>query len=225
MSPLMLGRAKRKLLTVHSQENLPNRHSQRILHWRCDPAPDTRTGDHYEQTFSSHRPQHRAALHTALRERLACHAGAGRQYSTGTISYSSGKTIVKTGPQGDQVTLLDAQGQLAGESVCDAGSFAAYLSLFTVLRDAARQSKQDALAATIAYPLRVNGGKVRSVRDDAALRKNFAQVFTGPVIAAIGKAEPAAVFCRNGQAMFGDGVGWAELRGKQARVVVINTGL
>lgn len=142
-----------------------------------------------------------------------------------TISYSSGKTIVKTGPQGDQVTLLDAQGQLAGESVCDAGSFAAYLSLFTALRDAARQGKQDALAATIAYPLRVNGGKVRSVRDDAALRKNFAQVFTGPVIAAIGKAEPAAVFCRNGQAMFGDGVVWAELRGKQARVVVINTGL
>ncbi|WP_155845286.1 hypothetical protein [Chitinilyticum aquatile] len=142
-----------------------------------------------------------------------------------TISYSSGKTIVKTGPQGDQVTLLDAQGQLAGESVCDAGSFAAYQSLFTVLRDAARQGKQDALTATIAYPLRVNGGKVRSMRDDAALRKNFAQVFTGPVIAAIGKAEPAAVFCRNGQAMFGDGVVWAELRGKQARVVVINTGL
>lgn len=59
-------------------------------------------------------------------------------------------------------------------------------------------------------------------RNPSVLLKKYDEVFTKLVVEAILKAEPTAVFCRNGQGMLGDGVVWADVREGQAEAVVIN---
>jgi hypothetical protein len=50
------------------------------------------------------------------------------------------------------------------------------------------------------FPLRVNGSaagkKSRSVRNRAALRKTYDEIFSPDVLEAIRKSEPADLFCR-----------------------------
>ena len=72
------------------------------------------------------------------------------------------------------------------------------------------------------YPLQVNAKGPLSLGNGAALSKAYQEVFTPKVLAAVRDAEPAAVFCRDGQAMLGDGVIWAVASGGSAKAVVVN---
>jgi hypothetical protein len=59
------------------------------------------------------------------------------------------------------------------------------------------------------YPLRVNAKKPLVLQNAAALTTSYDKVFTATVQEKIQNAEPAAVFCRDGRAMLGDGLLWA----------------
>ena len=52
--------------------------------------------------------------------------------------------------------------------------------------------------------------------------KGYAKVFTPQVLELIRRAEPAAVFCQDGQGMLGDGVVWAIVSSGTAKAAVIN---
>ena len=60
----------------------------------------------------------------------------------------------------------------------------------------------------------------RTFRNEATLSKAYEEVFTPRVW--IRRAAPAAVFCRNGQGMLGDGVVWADIWERTAKAFVIN---
>jgi hypothetical protein len=74
----------------------------------------------------------------------------------------------------------------------------------------------------VGYPIQVNAKRSLSLGSAAALSKAYEKVFTPKVLEAVRKAEPAAVFCRNGQGMLGDGVIWAVASGGTAKATVVN---
>ena len=79
-----------------------------------------------------------------------------------------------------------------------------------------------AVLKLVRYPLRVNSKKALTFRNEASLSKAYDKIFTSQVLATINKAEPAALFCRDGQGMLGDGVIWAGASEGAAKAEVIN---
>jgi hypothetical protein len=141
---------------------------------------------------------------------------------TKTIKFSGGETTVEFGGHTGHVTNKDSKGNMMSESWCDSGTFDAYLTLFTKLKESAWRGDRMAVVKLVAYPLRVNGKKPMNYRDEAALLKNYDTVFTPRVLDRIQKAEPAAIFCRDGWGMLGDGVVWARASNETAKVEIIN---
>jgi hypothetical protein len=139
-----------------------------------------------------------------------------------TIKFAGGETTVEFGGHTDLVTVKNAKGNVTSESWCDSGTFDAYLTLFTKLKESAGRSDKAAVVKLVAYPLRVNGKNSMTYRDEVVLLKAYNKVFTPQVLDRIQRAEPAAVFCRNGLGMLGDGVVWARASKGMAKIEVIN---
>jgi hypothetical protein len=78
------------------------------------------------------------------------------------------------------------------------------------------------VAELVGYPLRVNGAQKRNIQDRAELLRRYSQVFTAAVIKEIRAAEPAAIFCRDGQAMIGNGAVWVSVEKGRGAVRVVN---
>jgi hypothetical protein len=130
------------------------------------------------------------------------------------VQFPGGHTSVDSKGGVDHVVVQDANGNLMSESWCDSGRFSDYFALFAKFKDALARGNRDAALRLIDYPLRVNGGtKPRVFKTPSSLSKGYSKVFTPGVLAKIGKAEPAALFCRDGQAMIGNGIVWANHTG------------
>jgi hypothetical protein len=138
------------------------------------------------------------------------------------IKFATGETTIVFDGDTDHVTVRDAQGTVMSESWCDSGSFDAYFTLFTKLKESAGRGDHAAVVKLAAYPLRINGKEPLTFRNAASLSKAYDKVFTPQVLGMIRKAEPAAVFCQNGQGMLGNGVVWASVLEGTAKVEVIN---
>jgi hypothetical protein len=111
---------------------------------------------------------------------------------------------------------------VVSESWCDSGAFDAYFVLFTKLKEALARGDRSAVVKLVAYPFRVNGKKPRILRNEASLSKSYDKVFTPQILDKIRAAEPAAVFCRDGEGMLGHGVIWANIADRGAAATVIN---
>lgn len=132
------------------------------------------------------------------------------------IKFPGGETWVERSDQTDHVIVKDGNGEMQSESWCEAGTFDEFFDLFTKLKAALAKKDHAAVTKLMDYPFRVNTDKPRTFRTEAALLKAFDSVFTPPVLTKIRDAEPAAVFCRNGEGMLGDGVLWATVAGATA---------
>ncbi len=138
------------------------------------------------------------------------------------IRHSAGVTTVERTADADHVVVNDVQGNVVSESYCEPNTFDSYRAVFAQAQEALAKKDRAAVAKLFAYPLRVNAPKPISLRNEAALLKSYDKVFTPAVLEAVGAAEPAAVFCRNGEGMLGDGVFWATMSEKGARLSSIN---
>jgi hypothetical protein len=148
---------------------------------------------------------------------LSCAAGQQSRTSRTpikTVKFAGGEITVELGGHTDHVTVKDAKGNMMSESWCDSGTFDAYLTLFTKFKESAGRGDRMAVVKLVAYPLRVNGKKPINYRAESALLNDYDTVFTPRVLDRIQKAEPAAIFCRDGLGMLGDGVVWARHRTK-----------
>lgn len=146
---------------------------------------------------------------------LALLVAVGELGSQPTIlQFPGGHTSVDSKGDVDHVVVQDGKGNMMSESWCDSGRFSDYVALFAKFKDALAKRNRDATLGLVDYPFRVNGGKKPLVfKTASSLSKAYARVFTPGVLEKIGKAEPAAVFCRDGQAMIGDGIVWANRTG------------
>lgn len=140
-------------------------------------------------------------------------AAAGATRGERVVRFAGGSTSIEAEGGVDHVVVRDEKGAVTAESRCDAGTFDEYLALFTKFRDAVSRPDPKAVIDMVAYPFRVNGKKRLVFRNAESLSKRYDDVFTPAVQTKVRKAEPAAVFCRNGRAMFGDGVVWASPTG------------
>src|SRR5205085_7710528 len=130
------------------------------------------------------------------------------------VQFPGGHTSVDSKRDVDHVVVHDAKGNIISESWCDSGRFSDYFALFAKFKDALARGNRDAALRLVDYPFRVNGGtKPLVFKTTTSLSKAYAKVFTPRVLAKIGEAEPAAVFCRDGQAMISDGILWANHAG------------
>jgi hypothetical protein len=130
------------------------------------------------------------------------------------VQFPGGHTSVDSKGGVDHVVVQDAKGNMMSESWCDSGRFSDYFALFAKFKDALARGNRDAALTFVHYPFRVNGGtKPLVFKTASSLSKGYAKVFTPGVLARIGKAEPAAVFCRDGHAMIGEGILWANHTG------------
>lgn len=84
-----------------------------------------------------------------------------------------------------------------------------YAAFLTDLQAAVRANDRDAVIGLIAFPLRVNsGGKGRSYRDAAAVRRDYDGIFTPRVRGAILNQRADRLFGRDQGLMIGDGEVW-----------------
>jgi hypothetical protein len=135
------------------------------------------------------------------------------------VPFTHGHTSVESNGDVDHVIVQDATGNLMSESWCDSGSFSDYFELFAKFRDAIAVGNREGVLRLVDYPLRVNCSKKPVLfKTASSLSKSYSKVFTIEVQQEILKAEPAAVSCRNGQAMLGAGVIWAN----RAGVAILN---
>jgi hypothetical protein len=125
------------------------------------------------------------------------------------VTFATGSTTIDSHGGSDHVVVKDAKGNVTSESSCEAGTYDAYVTLFTKLKDAVAGKDRRAVVKLVAFPFRMNGPKARVFRNEASLTERYDTVFTPKVVEKIRKGEPAAVFCRNGEGMLGDGVIWA----------------
>jgi hypothetical protein len=139
-----------------------------------------------------------------------------------TVKFAAGETTIGPASGGEQVVVRDKQGRVMSESWCEPGAFDAYRALFTKLKETVVKGDRRAVVKLCAYPLRVNAGKAVTYANAAALSKDYEKVFASQVVETVRRAEPAAVFCRNGRGMFGDGVVWAAVSAGRAKATVIN---
>lgn len=142
--------------------------------------------------------------------------------STKTVKFAAGETVIDSDQGSDHVVVKDTQGEVISESWCDSGTFDAYLALFTRLKESVARGDRNAVVKLVVYPFRVNAKKPLVFRNETSLLKGYDKVFTPQVLDKIRKAEPAAVFCRNGEGMLGDGVVWAMVSTGAAKVAVVN---
>src|SRR5262245_52128099 len=139
-----------------------------------------------------------------------------------TVNFAAGVTVIDTDRGADHVVVKDGRGQTVTESWCDSGAFDLYLALFTKLKDSVARRDRDAVAKLAVYPFRVNAKKHLIFRNESSLLKAYDEVFTTQVLDKIRGAEPAVVFCRNGEGALGDGVVWATVLTGTAKIRVIN---
>ena len=141
---------------------------------------------------------------------------------TRIVKFATGHTAVESEGGIDHVVVKDMDGKVTSESWCDAGTFDNYFALFKKLKEALARGDRKAVTKLVGYPFRVNAPKPLVLRNDESLSKSYDEVFTTKVLERIGRAEPAAVFCRNGAGMLGDGVMWATVSAGSAVATVLN---
>ena len=126
-----------------------------------------------------------------------------------TVNFPGGRVAIETRKGVDHLVVTDGKGRVRSESWCDSARFDDYSSLFANLKKAITRGDRVTVLKLVGYPLRVNSTKMRLLRDAKSLARSYDEVFTKGVLEKIRNSEPAALFCRNGAAMLGDGVVWA----------------
>ncbi|MGH8117384.1 MAG: hypothetical protein ACREP0_03915 [Rhodanobacteraceae bacterium] len=144
-----------------------------------------------------------------------------------SVPFSGGEAIITTAGDVQHVVIRDRAGHTLAASDCSGstGHYDQIVAFLGNVRTGVRANDRDAVAALIAYPLRVNlgPGKATRVASRHDLLAHYSKIITPGVAGKIGKMNPHVVFCRDGMAMGGDGVIWASLDDHGAlRISVIN---
>jgi hypothetical protein len=140
-----------------------------------------------------------------------------------SLTIQGGRVLVEQEGSVDHVSILDSKGELTSESWCplETGGYDELSSFFKRFVAAVKSSNAESVSSLVRYPLRVNGTPRLTIPDQRSFVRRYAEVFDSAAIKKVQAATPEAVFCRNGQAMIGDGVLWAHAeRGKVALDVV-----
>jgi uncharacterized protein len=144
---------------------------------------------------------------------------------TRRIQLSSGEVTIESNGDEEKITFRDAKRDVTGETFCNTGDFDAYSNLFAKLKKATIANDRAAIAKLIVYPLRVNrdNGSFVTIQNEGSLIKAYGEVFTSGVLDQIRVGEPANIFCKDGDVMFGGGVVWAHFsRGSEPKIAVVN---
>jgi hypothetical protein len=146
------------------------------------------------------------------------------QASTRIVKFAGGQAAIDSESGVDHVVVTDARGEVISESSCDVetGTFDDYFALFTKLKAALAQGDRKSVVKLVSYPFQVNAEKPLVVRNEASLLKRYDRIFTPSLLETIRKAEAAAVFCRDGAGMLGDGVIWATGSSGSVSATVLN---
>ncbi|HET7543892.1 MAG TPA: hypothetical protein VFK05_28670 [Polyangiaceae bacterium] len=110
--------------------------------------------------------------------------------------------------QDDHVLLLAADGGVTAESSCGVNGIA-YRRAVTFFSEVVRligASDKNALADLMSFPLSASV----AVNSRAEFLRHYPRIFPPAEVTAISAADPAAIFCRNGAFMLGDGLIWAQ---------------
>jgi hypothetical protein len=121
----------------------------------------------------------------------------------------------------DHVLILNAGGDTVGESWCGANGInyrraVAFLAEVVRLVEA---SDKNALADLVSFPLRASV----PVKTRTDFLTHYGRIFSPAEVDAISRADPGALFCKNGAFMLGDGAIWARPNETGAyRLVTVN---
>jgi hypothetical protein len=142
------------------------------------------------------------------------------------VKFPGGQVTIDADRGTEHLIVTDAAGEVLSESWCDSesGSYDELALLFRRFREAVGTGDVAAVAKLVRFPLRVNRDTERKISNSTELVRRYGNLFTRAVVDAIRKAEPDAVFCRSGSAMFGDGVAWAHSAAGRVAIDVLNVG-
>jgi hypothetical protein len=177
------------------------------------PAEQSRSVDnHHRATASKSAPG------------VAVSMSATESSPTHVITFPGGSVTVAQADGQERVRITDSNGQLHAESFCPAesGTFDQLRAFFIDFKAAVTSGNSHKVAELVGYPLRVNGAQKKDIKNRAEMLRRYSQVFAAPVLKEIRAAEPAAVFCRDGQAMIGNGAVWVSAEKGRVSVSVVN---
>jgi hypothetical protein len=97
-----------------------------------------------------------------------------------------------------------------------------YFALFRKLKTAVIAGDRQSVTKILHYAFPVNAKKKHIFRSAEAVMKTYDKIFAPRVLDRIRTAEPAAVFCRDGTAMLGNGVIWADRSAGNVAAIVLN---
>ena len=146
--------------------------------------------------------------------------------SSRIVKFPGGQVAIDADRGAEHLIVTDAAGKVLSESWCDSesGSYDELARLFRRFREAVLTKDAAAVAKLVRFPLRVNRGTEGKISNTTELVRRYGKIFTKAVVDDIRKAEPDAVFCRSGSAMFGDGVAWASSAAGRVAIDVLNVG-
>lgn len=140
------------------------------------------------------------------------------------IKTLKGEVRVETVSDGEKITAVGADGKTISESTCfkDDGTYDQLSAFFKTFQEAVKDGREADVIALLRFPFRVNGGGGRTYANATALKRQYRQVFTTKMVKRIAGEDPAAIFCRNSQAMTGEGLVWAHAEAGVVKADVLN---
>ncbi|MEP7272681.1 MAG: hypothetical protein ABI882_14350 [Acidobacteriota bacterium] len=139
------------------------------------------------------------------------------------VKFPGGQATIESTGASEHIVVTGDDGKMRSESWCpmESGTYDQLSKFFKDFQTATKTGQADVLPL-LRFPFRVNGGGGRTLTRVDDLKRQYRQVFTARVVKRIQGEEPAAVFCRNGQAMMGDGSIWVHAEGGVVKADVLN---
>jgi len=144
------------------------------------------------------------------------------------VPFDGGVAHVELDSRGSElVRLIARDGRNLAASTClpPRAGYDAVRAFYTDVRAAILAGDVERIAAFMSFPLRVNGGRTRSVATREQFVRERSRILTRDVVKRVQDADPGQVFCNGQGDMLGDGVLWAETQANgRLAVWVINQG-
>ncbi|HET9129843.1 MAG TPA: hypothetical protein VFO86_02780 [Terriglobia bacterium] len=140
------------------------------------------------------------------------------------LKIQGGRVLVEREGSVDHVSIFDLKDELTSDSWCplETGGYDELSSFFKQFVTAVKSGNAESVSSLVRYPLRVNGTPRLTIPDQRSFVRRYAEVFDSAVLKKVQAATPEAIFCRNGQAMIGDGLLWAHAEKSKVALDVVN---
>ena len=140
------------------------------------------------------------------------------------IPLADGEIRVTTTDDGDEIEIVDKDGDLLSLSVCAGPGkrYDALVGFFRAFQRAVALGQRDQVLEMLHVPLRVGRGEEGILRSRDRILADYDEVFDESFLQQLKAIDPRRVFCNWQGVMIGEGMVWAEVYDGELKIITIN---